>query len=563
MMKNTETKNRISANALRIIFALSVFAAGTYYELFSALLSIALLVLLLWRGGPVRCRTSLSLAAALLISLFYFIASVWAVDSAMALWGGVKYLPVLLWALCFSAAENDSQEELLSDLPLIGAVNTVLSFVLLFIPSLTDSFVVGGRLAGFFFYPNTFACFLLLGMQVLLFPKVSRYGRLKPALFAVLAFGLYMSASRAVLGLAIVTLPFGAYIACKKEAEGAKPVIKVLAFIAIGVAAGLAASQLPGFRTTSHVAAGGGSTLYGRLLYWKDAALPILKNPFGMGYLGYYMSQASFQTGIYSVRWAHNELVQILLDIGWIPAIVLVVAIVKSLLSKKLEPGRKLLLLTLCAHSLFDFNFEFLAMYGLLFALLEYDSPKQKKLPRLPAIVAGVLLSLFSLYIGVASTLTYTGKLEAAASIYKGNTLAENMLIHDITDRSELESLADSILARNKHVSSAWDAKALCYYSSGDFGSFITAKEKAITENPYALDRYEDYYLRLAMGVELYSQAGDSSSAEYCLERIHGISNMLSELREKTSSLAYKTIDAPDFTLSDDYYSYLKAHPLS
>lgn len=62
------------------------------------------------------------------------------------------------------------------------------------------------------------------------------------------------------------------------------------------------------------------STFLGRLLYDKDALPIILRHPLGLGYMGYYYLQGSFQTGVYSVLHIHNELLQILLDVGWIPA---------------------------------------------------------------------------------------------------------------------------------------------------------------------------------------------------------------------------------------------------
>ena len=59
----------------------------------------------------------------------------------------------------------------------------------------------------------------------------------------------------------------------------------------------------------------GASTFLGRILYVQDALPLILKHPFGLGYYGYYFIQQSVQTGVYTVVNAHNELIQILLDV--------------------------------------------------------------------------------------------------------------------------------------------------------------------------------------------------------------------------------------------------------
>ena len=49
----------------------------------------------------------------------------------------------------------------------------------------------------------------------------------------------------------------------------------------------------------------------------------------------YYYLQGSFQTGVYSVLNIHNELMQVLLDVGWIPAALMVMAVVKSFMAKQ------------------------------------------------------------------------------------------------------------------------------------------------------------------------------------------------------------------------------------
>ena len=92
------------------------------------------------------------------------------------------------------------------------------------------------------------------------------------------------------------------------------------------------------------------STFIGRLLYAQDAFPTILKTPFGTGYMGYYFIQQSIQSGVYGIMFIHNDLLQILLDVGWIPFIVFVTAIVLSLLNRNTPLRYKLILLTITAH---------------------------------------------------------------------------------------------------------------------------------------------------------------------------------------------------------------------
>ena len=115
------------------------------------------------------------------------------------------------------------------------------------------------------------------------------------------------------------------------------------------------------------------SSLNGRLLYYFDALPVVLKNPFGLGYYGYYFSQGSFQTGVYSVVSIHNDILQFLLDIGWVPTILFVVAIVISVFSKRISYTQRLLLIVLIGHSLFDFDLQFVSMMFIIILCMDFE----------------------------------------------------------------------------------------------------------------------------------------------------------------------------------------------
>ena len=73
------------------------------------------------------------------------------------------------------------------------------------------------------------------------------------------------------------------------------------------------------------------STFIGRIIYFKYGLRLIAKNPFGLGYLGFYYTEQFNQTAVYSVRYIHNELLQLLLDIGWLPAAFFAAALIAAL----------------------------------------------------------------------------------------------------------------------------------------------------------------------------------------------------------------------------------------
>lgn len=541
-----------TAASLRLIFALSFLLVGGYYEWGAAVIALCLFLQLL-RYERLTLRLNPTSVAFGVLFLGYLVGSLWAVDPGMAVWGAVKHLPLPLFALCLMQEGREARTGLLRDIPVLGAVMTAATFILQFVPALNSSFSVAGRLAGFFQYPNTFAAFLLMGMVILLFeapaPKQAAIG-------AVLLFGLVQSGSRAVM---LIAVP--AVLAVLLVRRSGKTSLWAAVAIACGLGLGILVSKLldsdsaDRFLTVST----GSSTMLGRLLYWKDALPVILSHPFGLGHLGYYFTQGSFQTGVYTVRWVHNGLLQLLLDIGWVSAIPAIFAVCRTLFSKKTGAMERIALLALLAHAMMDFDLQFVSMYLAAMLCMEWESGKTIAFTpkKVPAVAISVLVSLFALYIGVVSALTYGGQDAQAAALYPANTLAQIQLLQQADDADELETLADDILARNESVSLAWSAKALAAWSRGDFGTFMTCKRSAIALAKYSIEEYIDYFQRLAVGVSLYAQAGDTASAQACYQEILNIQTMLEEVGSETDDLAWKLTDQPELTMPEEYYQYI------
>ena len=99
------------------------------------------------------------------------------------------------------------------------------------------------------------------------------------------------------------------------------------------------------------------STFMGRLLYARDVLPVIFTHPLGLGYQGYLYLQGSFQTGVYQTRFVHNELLQTLVDVGWLPAGLLAAAAVQAF--RRGDVKRRAALILLLGYALFDFDFQF------------------------------------------------------------------------------------------------------------------------------------------------------------------------------------------------------------
>lgn len=545
-------------NSLRVIMAVSLLAVGLFYELTSAVVSAVLFVwlVLLAKRQKLGFRRNAASVTAIAVYIGYCVSILWSVDKGLSVWGVAKYLPVPLMALCLLQTDSDERSTVLNDLPWIGAVTVLVSFALQFIPSLHGLFTSSDRLAGFFQYPNTFACFMLLGLEILILSE-EKINVWRVLCAIVLVFGLIQSGSRTVFVLAIPALLVSLFIRLRK-----KPKVLVIGAVSVAAVFIVMILALGGSYSVSHLLAlsTSESTLLGRLLYWKDALPVIGSHPFGLGYLGYYMSHGSFQTGLYSVRWVHNELLQMLLDIGWIPAVIAIVAVVKAVLAKQ-PTVRKVVLLTLLAHCMMDFDLEYIAMYFIVLLCLDWDTGKTKTLKlTVPAKAVSAVLILGSLYIGVGSTLYYSGKVEASVMVYPWNTQARMELLTEAETAEEMDEQADAILALNDTIALAWDAKAEAAYSRGDFGAVIDAKNNALANTKYIRSEYVDYFNKLAVGYRLYLQAGDTKSAQICLDEIIGIQSRIDRVLAATDELAWKITDKPYLVMPDEYNDFVAAH---
>ena len=569
------------------------FLGGGFYEPVSCLCSIYLIVYLIYcrkKIGELTLYWNLVLVSTTVMAVFYGLNALWAIDRGMALLGFVKFLPMPLFVLALLQLPVEKRERLFTTVPISGAVMTFLSFGLGQIPALRQYLVVNERLAGFFQYPNAYALYLLVGVVLLLEDKklVAENGikRVSGMLYygglLVLIFGIALSGSRTVFFLLAAVMLAIAFFG--KERRLRYPVLILLAVL-IGTTAVYALvtgnlSTVGRYLTSSF----GSSTLLGRFLYAKDALTVILHHPFGLGYLGYFYTQGSFQTGVYSVRNIHNELLQLFLDIGWIPTVLLAASVGKSFFSKGNGMAKRLIIAVITAHCLLDFDLQFLAVGFVLILAMdlmpESMEPAQKKgIQRKNTqkkyrqtitktgygrkdwyilLCAGMLLGAVSLWLGIASLLFYCEKYELAVRIYPGYTEGWTALLTQAEDVAEMERLADKILSQNKSVSLAYSAKARAAYAEGDFGEMILNKRQAIALSRYELAEYLDYFDMLYVGVQLYTANGDMGSAAYCKERLLEIPDMLKGVLEQTGDLAWQIRDKPELELPEEYLKVLR-----
>lgn len=538
---------------LQAFMYISPCLAGLYHEwsaCFAALYLLGWLLYVQKTQKELLIPKNLSFLALTVIPLFYGLSTLWAVDRGMAVLGFVKFLPLPLFALAVYPLDRKQRDDLLQTVPLSGAIMTVFSLLLGQFPPLADSFLINGRLAGFFQYPNTFAMYLLAGVILILARKKFRWKEL--VYLILLLAGIALSGSRTVFFLLLAAVIYYFFSAGNKALRLTPVILLVLLTAATVLYAAVSGDLSSAARYLT--ASLSSSTFMGRLLYFRDALPQILAHPFGLGYMGYHYTLGSFQTGVYSLIHVHNDLLQLMLDIGWLPAILLVWALAKSLLSGNLTKDNRVLLLALCAHALFDFDFQYILFWFLLILVTDLDAGTAIRLPagRVSAISGG-LLAAVCVYFAAASGLHYLNAHAAAVRLYPGYTESWYQLLTEAEDADSMDTIADRILKRNSHLALAHSAKARVAYTQGDFGAMIEHKTAALSLVRYDLDEYLDYFDMLSVGIDLYTRAGDTASAEYCRQELLAIPIRMAKVMNETSSLGLKIDDLPDLRLPDEY----------
>ena len=532
---------------LQVLVAVMPFITGIFYEWQAALATAALLVILIAKTvkeKKICFETGFPLIFTACLTAGHILTAFWAVDKGRVWLGVVKFLPLLLFV--FAASKEDDN---LRFVPLAGVVMTVVSVALSPIDTLKGHVIVSGRIGGFFEYPNAFAMFLLICLILVLFKEKIRI--VDWVFAAVYLAGIALSGSRTVIVLtALTAIVFIAWVNDRK--------IKIIAAAAFVLAAAAAGIYL--FNKLSSLT--NGSTFYGRFLYFIDAMPVILKHPFGLGYYGYYYTQGSFQTGVYSVIHIHNDLLQILLDVGWIPAAAGCVMMVKAFM--KAEFQYKVIMLMTVLHLLFDFDMQFISMSVILLAVVIRSSDSKTKTLKLSyktslasLAAVSVVLAGVSVYFGLASFFNYLNRFDTAAKIYPAYTEAQKMNLVNAQTDEEMDAVAGSILKHNPNYPLANNAKARLAFSSGDILSMMDYKEKAISYDKYSLQEYLDYLDMLTYAISMYVQIEDYDSAEYCISRCLSIRNDLKRVEAGTSELGRMIDDKPELELPAEYADYI------
>lgn len=549
----------ILRDPLSLLLFILPFIFGLYYE-FAAYLAGGALALCL--AARIRKKKEIYLSKAVppillgaaclccLFTVFY------GVDKGMAAAGFFKVLPIPLFLLLIMQYSEKERLKLLEVVPYSALVMTVLSAVLGLSEAFSAVFYSAGRLGGFFQYSNTFAFYLLLGCVVLLSVNTTFDKRFQIGGTAILLAGILLTGSRSVFVLTVLT--FGYFILRQKERRIPLLILSgslIISAVIFAFATGHV-ENISRFLTINM----GESTFLGRVLYWKDGIGQILQHPFGLGYMGYFYTQPSFQTGVYTVRYIHNDFLQLALDAGILNLILWGCALVMSFVSKRTNHLQKTLLILIAAGSLFDFHLQFLAVTLVL--LLTIDVGKPEKFGQPAALksmgLASVAAAILFFYLFAAFFMAYMNNQSLALKLYPWNTDARVATLDTTADAADLTAVSEAILSQNPFVAAAYEIKGAAAWKEGDYEAMDALFEKALENEPYELEAYERYLQILSQAITEEGEKQNWERVRWLSGRALAIPQRLNAVARQTDALAYKIDDQPELVLAPEYQIYLE-----
>ena len=526
---------------LLFVMLLLVPTYGGYYNFTVFLCGAALCVLLLadvlgkgWLRIPTGAEAwcLYGLCASMLLSVPF------AVSAGMAFAG---FLRVFTWVLFFVYASTYTDTERRGILDAVAYEGAILSAVCIaaFLYDNAAGFEdANRRIDGLFEYANTWSLFLLVCLILLALRERRR--KIDYAAMASLLCGIFLSGSRGIFLLtAALGIAYGVWQLVRRR-RFVPVVLGVLAIAAIGVlsvllSGGMVLDRLRAITLNS-------SSLNGRLLYYLDGLSMIVSHPLGVGRGGYLYLQSVEQTGVYTLRFIHNEYLQCALDGGILGGLCMVGLALALLLRRGVPLRERVVMLAIAAHALIDFDLQFTAIAFLLLLCGAGGRTREFAASRRKVCAVGctALAAVFS-YFTLAYFLGYAGNHAAAyAMVPRDLSVAEEHLM-SFSSVADAQPAADAIIGSTDLSMLAWDCKFADAVQRTDYPAMAETKYQYLRLNRYRMEVYEEF-------AKLLENACAQSSPDE-LERYKILARLgaeqLEEVKENTSPLAYRIADKP------------------
>ena len=491
-----------------------------------------------------------------IIMLSSFASVFWGISHGDAFYGFMHILTAVVFLAFLNTFSNEEKQDAIGVIPYAALAMIILTAIAYVIPGLKDIVYVNGRMGGPFEYPNTFGLFILIGLYVFVESISLKKWKIKDYIitFVILA-GILMTGSRSIF---IMTICLSVYILFSlKGVRKTYSIILAVSMVLAGIYLFITGdvSSIGRFLTTSVHS----STFLGRILYDIDAFKMILSRPFGYGYLGYYYIQHFFQSGIYSVRFVHNDWLQIALDYGVISLVAF--GYLYGLGLYRADTRRRVVLLLVGIHMLFDFDLQYFAILMIVLICFSMNqlSDKQKGvivLRRTPLIkgIANTSLVLFLLtyiWLGVADFMQSHNMREESLYIYPWTADVKLHAIAETNDKEVRNQYAEELVDDVQYVGPAYEVLSEKAMDEGDVYTAMEMRRNSVIYQKYSIDKYEEYATLLCDIIDTYKDT-DKEIVNKALSNLSEIPELINKTESETSAIAYIINDAPEFTMSNE-----------
>ena len=200
-----QLKNKIIN--IKNLFILIPFIFGLFYEFAVCSVAILFLIILLKKfvkNQKLNIYYNYCFFSVLILTISSLLTCIWAIDKQDAIFGFFRILTILLFVIILMQEEENKIKEFYKLVPISAIFMVIICIIMKLIPNLSEYvYSDNGRLGGFFQYSNTFALFLLTGINVLLYENEK--SKLNVIYIFILLSGILLTGSRTVFILTLLS----------------------------------------------------------------------------------------------------------------------------------------------------------------------------------------------------------------------------------------------------------------------------------------------------------------------------------------------------------------------
>lgn len=551
---------------LAFVLCVFPFFVGGYYVFYCCAASIILIcgtLIKTIKTKKIAISYSIMSIALFLIGTMYLLTKFWAVDKTMAFEGFVKFLAPISFLIATTQLDKEDKQSLLDVIPFSASAMTLIAaifgsfekFKLVFHDN-------AGDLHGAFEYANAYAIYLLIAIIICLLRKHENIKqRILFYIFAVInIFGITQTGSRAVQAISIGMLgliTFG-FILGKTKTKKAKTAI-ICIVVVLGIAAIGAAGYL-GYinKIWNYISTDG--PMVERSLYYEDCLKYTLRHPFGKGAYAFYFAQPQFQSSDYYVIDVHNDYLQLGIEVGIIPTLLLIGAVIWQLISKETSYMQKAVLLALMAHSMIDYDLQFTSFWFVIILCSSTNKTKEFAIKsNLVASIIAVVLIMINAIIGLSNFYNYMGDHVKSVYYYK-NTPSMIVLMLGTTEQQAGYDYATAILKNNDSIFEANQTISRIYQANNDYDKAIEQMEIVLEKCPRKMKRYQNYIDLLVEAEEYYTKNNEPEKANQCIKKITSVPGRIKEIEKNTAPRAKKYGRTQNYNVGKEYKKIIKSY---